>query len=136
MTRKQTPKLTEGELRIMEEVWALGEASVKAVADRLADRDKPGGGAAYTTVQTMMGILEDKGFLNHHKQGRAFVYKPLVEREQARARALRQILGSFFGGDASALIQNLIKDEAIDLIEFERLREQVMMLDSRSEGED
>ena len=109
----------------MDEVWDLGEVSVKAVAERLAERDPSGGGVAYNTIQTMMGILEDKGFLSHRKQGRAFIYQPLVKREQARASAVRQVLDNFFGGNATLLIQNLIQDEPIDLMDLERLRKQV-----------
>jgi len=70
MARKPSKTLTDGELRIMEVLWQKKNASVRDVCDVLNEKDD----VAYNTVQTMMRILEDKGYLNHHKEGRAFVY--------------------------------------------------------------
>lgn len=130
MARPRSPSLTEGELRIMDVVWEQEETTVRDVTDALSEE-----GLAYTTVQTMMRILEDKGFLDHRKAGRAFIYRPLVDRQTARRTALRHLLSRFFDGSPSALVQNLLKDEALDAAELARLRAEVRDHDQRG-GED
>ena len=118
MARKRSPNLTEGELRLMEVVWEKGEATVADVADALPKQL----GLAYNTVLTTMRILEDKGYVRHSKpkQGRAFVYKPLVTRQEASRGAVRHLLRRFFGNSAEALVLNLVRSE--DLSENERTR--------------
>ncbi|MEM7084272.1 MAG: BlaI/MecI/CopY family transcriptional regulator [Pseudomonadota bacterium] len=128
MARKSSKTLTEGELRIMEVLWELQSASVRDVVDRLSEREP----VAYNTVQTMMGILENKGYLDHHKEGRAFVYAPLVDRKTARTTALRQLMRRFFDGSPQALVQNLIQDENVDSMEIDRLR-QLLEEDKRND---
>ncbi len=118
MARKSSKTLTDGELRLMEVLWELKSASVRDVVNALSGKDA----VAYNTVQTMLGILESKGYLEHHKEGRAFVYSPLVDRATARSSALKHFIGRFFDGSPQALVQNLIQDENVDSIEIERLR--------------
>ena len=121
MARSKTPTLTDGELRIMEVLWDRGEATVKDVQQALA-RDH---GVAYSTVQTMLRILDEKRYVHYRKEGRAFVYSPLVGREQARATALRHLIRRFFGDSPQALAQALVADEDVDLLELQKLREEV-----------
>lgn len=121
MARKKSPTLTEGELRIMDSLWALESGSVRDVADHLAGTE----GLAYNTVQTMLGILEEKGYVGHQKQGRAFVYTPTVTRNMARSRALRHLMQRFFDGSPEALMQNLLTDEEIDMTELAKLKQQI-----------
>lgn len=118
MARKSSKTLTDGELRLMEVLWELKTASVRDVVNALSDQEP----VAYNTVQTMLGILEAKGYLEHHKEGRAFVYAPLVDRTTARNSALKHFIGRFFDGSPQALVQNLIQDEDVDSIEIDRLR--------------
>ncbi|MDJ0654489.1 MAG: BlaI/MecI/CopY family transcriptional regulator [Xanthomonadales bacterium] len=118
MARKRSQTLTDGELRIMDVIWNLEEASVREVTDRL-NQDEV---VAYNTVQTMMGILETKGYLAHHKQGRAFVYRPLVDRDRAQRKALKHLLSQFFAGSPAALVQNLLDNDEVDPMEIDRLR--------------
>ncbi len=128
MARKPSKTLTDGELKIMEVLWSHKTASVREVAVALREKDD----VAYNTVQTMMGILETKGYLKHHKEGRAFVYTPIVDRSSARSSALKHFLGSFFDGSPQALVQNLIQDENVDAMEIDRLRK---LLDASKQGE-
>ena len=81
MARKKSANLTDAELRLMDVVWEKGEATVSEVAEALP-REL---GLAYNTVLTTLRILEEKGFLRHTKakEGRAFVYRAVVDREQA-----------------------------------------------------
>ena len=100
MARKESKTLTEGELRIMEVVWKLQNASVKDVTDVLQAKEA----VAYNTVQTMLRILETKGYLTHVKSGRSFIYHPVVERKKARSAALKQLLASFFDDSPQSLV--------------------------------
>ncbi len=121
MARQKSPTLTDGELRIMDVVWTLGEASVREVTDEL-NRQEP---VAYNTVQTMLGILAEKGYLSHHKQGRAFVYEPLIDRSTAQGRALKHLMSRFFAGSPTALVQNLLSSDEVDALEIDRLRRMI-----------
>jgi predicted transcriptional regulator len=102
----------------MEVLWKKGEATVGEVADGLA-KDRP---VAYNTVLTLMRILERKGYVQHTKDGRAFVYQPVVDRGEASRTAVRQLLNRFFNDSPELLVLNLLRDEAIDEREIERLR--------------
>jgi len=118
MARKKTPTLTEGELRLMDIVWEKGEATVNQVLSALSSTKAP----AYNTVLTILRILEQKGYLHHVKAGRAHVYRPLVDREQARHKAIRQMLKSFFDNSPELLVQNIIDSEDISGKELLRLK--------------
>ena len=84
MARKKSPHLTDAELRLMDVLWEKASATVSDVADSLPNNPA----LAYSTVLTTLRILENKGFVRHTKEGRAFVYHPVVGREQARVDAL------------------------------------------------
>ncbi len=121
MARKESPTLTESELRLMNVLWDRGPSTVKDVLDALP-ADPP---LAYTTILTTLRILEEKGYLDHEKDGRAFLYKPRVPREQARQSALRHVLSRFFENSAEQLVSNLLKSEKLSSAEMKRLRKLV-----------
>lgn len=102
----------------MGELWRLETATVGDVVAALNER-RP---TTYSTVQTMLRILEAKGYVTHDKVARAFVYRPLVDQRQARRRALRHIVSGLFGGSPSLLVLNVLEDEEIDPAEREQLR--------------
>jgi predicted transcriptional regulator len=102
----------------MEALWEKRSATVNEVAEGLP-KDKP---VAYNTVLTLLRILERKGYVRHTKDGRAFVYQPVVDRGQASRSAVRQLLSRFFHDSPELLVLNLLKDEAIDERELERLK--------------
>ena len=78
---------------------------------------------SYSTVQTMLRILETKGYVAHDKVGRAFVYRPLVDAGQARRRALRHLVSRLFNGSPSLLVLNVLEDDRIDEAELARLKQ-------------
>ncbi len=117
MARPRSSTLTEGEQRIMEVLWRLGEGSVQDVTTALSTPEP----AAYTTVLTMLRILHEKKYVDYRKEGKAHVYVPLVTRDAARSSALRQLLRRFFDDSPEALAQHLMREEDIDLQELERL---------------
>jgi predicted transcriptional regulator len=101
--------LTRQELAIMKVVWGLGTASVKDVC-RALSQSKP---TAYTTVLTLMGILEEKGVLLHVRNGRAFLYRSLLSRNEATRNQIRDLIARFFDGRPERLIASVLETEAI-----------------------
>lgn len=118
MARKQTPGLTEAELRLMEVLWQIGTGTVAEVAAGLP-KDIT---LAYSSVLTTLRILERKGYLRHRKEGRAFIYEPVVDREKARTNAIRHLVRRFFAGSPGQLVLNLVEREKISAKELKRLR--------------
>jgi predicted transcriptional regulator len=118
VARRKSQTLTEAELPIMEVLWDKTTATVGDVVEGLS-KDKP---AAYNTVLTLMRILERKGYVRHTKDGRAFVYQPLVGRGEASRTAVRQLVNRFFNDSPQLLMLNLLRDEGVDEKEIERLR--------------
>jgi len=113
-------KLTDTELEIMQVVWDLGGGTVRQVHERL-NRNRP---LAYTTVMTMMGILEDKGHLTRTKQGRAYHYEPVRPKSQVISHMVDDFVGKVFAGSARPLVLSLVKDRKLskkDLEEIARL---------------
>ena len=116
MPRKQSATLTEAELRIMDVVWQKGPSTVQQVLDALGDE------LAYNSVLTTVRILERKGYLGHVKDGRAHVYEPLIDRDDATRSEIRHLVSRFFRNSHKALLLNLLEDEAIEDEEVKRLR--------------
>ena len=91
------------ELDCMNTLWPMGEGTVREIRDRLAAR-RP---RAYTTIMTIMDRLARKGVVERRKAGRAYVYRPNLSAEDARAQALGQVVENFFGGSKEALLAQL-----------------------------
>jgi BlaI family transcriptional regulator, penicillinase repressor len=119
--RKKSQQLTESELRLMNVVWEKGKATVGEVTEAL--RQEPP--LAYTTVLTTLRILENKGFLRHQKEGRAFIYEPVVDRQQASRGAIHHLLSRFFDNSPELLVTNLLRDERISRKEINRLKKSI-----------
>jgi BlaI family penicillinase repressor len=118
MARKQSPALTDAEAQVMAVLWRLKTASVGDVVDAMNQTRA----VTYSTVQTILRILETKGYVTHDKVARAFIYRPVVDERQARRRALRHLVSRLFEGSPSLLILNVLEDEEIDPAEREQLR--------------
>ncbi|HSH00702.1 MAG TPA: BlaI/MecI/CopY family transcriptional regulator, partial [candidate division Zixibacteria bacterium] len=104
MARKKSATLTDAELRLMEILWRQGESSVSDVVTALpADLN-----LAYNTVLTTLRILERKGFVTHVKSGRAHLYRPLVDRTEARRTAVAYMLRRFFDNSPEALALHIL----------------------------
>ncbi len=108
---------TTRELDIMNVLWEHGPATVAEVRERLGDE------LAYTTVLTMLRILEDKGAIDHEQEGRAYRYRPIVERDAARRHAVRRLLDGLFRGSTELLVTQLVRDRDLSEEDVERLRE-------------
>lgn len=118
MARKKSPTLTEAELRLMEILWEKRSATVGEVLAGLPDDTA----LAYNTVLTTLRILETKGYVAHAESGRAFVYRPLIGRDEARRSATQQLVRRFFDNSPGLLALSLLEQEHIDEEELERLK--------------
>ncbi|HEX7960564.1 MAG TPA: BlaI/MecI/CopY family transcriptional regulator [Terriglobales bacterium] len=119
MPPRQSPTLTEAELRVMEVLWRKGSATVQQVLDALPA--KPA--LAYNSVLTTIRILEKKGYINHIKDSRAHIYAPVIGRNEASRFEVRHLLNRFFRNSREQLVLNILEDESIDAQELERLRQ-------------
>ena len=105
------PRLSKAEVRILEQFWKLGTASVREVLDRLPDDER----VAYTTVQTLVYRLEEKGALRKVKKiGNAQLFEPAINQSQYRSRITRDLL-DLFGGSPRLLVSNLLENGEITL---------------------
>jgi predicted transcriptional regulator len=118
MARRRSPALTDAETRVMSVLWQKGRASVADVVAAL-NRKRA---VSYSTVQTILRILEEKGYVVHEKVARAFIYRPCVDERQARRRALRHLVSRLFDNSPSLLVLNVLEDDQIDADELHRLK--------------
>jgi predicted transcriptional regulator len=119
--------LTKAELRIMRALWNVNRATVADLAAVLGDPP-----LAYTTVLTMLRILEQKGFVSHDIEGRAHVYQPRVKERDAAKAALGEVVASFFKGKKTALALSLMSEERPSKEEIARLKEMIMRFEGGS----
>jgi predicted transcriptional regulator len=120
MARPTSPALTDAEARVMNVLWRVEQATVSDVVAALNTK-KPK--VSYSTVQTILRILEEKGYVAHDKIARAFIYHPVVDARQARRRAVRHLLGRLFDDSPSLLVLNVLDDEQLDPAELKRLKD-------------
>jgi len=123
LARKKSQDLTEAELRLMDVIWHKGSATVAEVNDALPKEI----GLAYNTVLTTLRILEDKGYVRHtkSKEGRAFLYHPVVGQKEASRNAVRRLLTRFFRDSPEELVLNLLEDEDLSEQELTRIRKRI-----------
>ena len=119
--RKRSTTLTGQELEIMKVVWDLESATVRDVYEALLKRRK----VAYTTVMTMMNILEEKGYLKKKQADRAYLYRPAQPQRQVIGAMVRDFVNRVFNGSAEPLLVHLVEEHELsreDLEEIARLR--------------
>ena len=112
------PRLSKAETRILELYWKLGTASVREVLDSLPQDER----VAYTTVQTLVYRLEEKGALKKVKKiGNAQLFQPTLDQRQYRSRLVRDLL-DLFGGSPRLLVSNLLENGALTLRDLKALQ--------------
>lgn len=117
--RKSLTPLGESEMEILHHVWALGEATVAQVRERILKERK----VAYTTVMTIMKNLNDKGFLKYYKDGNTYVYSARIEPQQVQSNLVTGLIDKVFKGSTSALVQTLVKAENLSEKELKELKD-------------
>ena len=108
--------LTRRELDVMSVLWRRGTATVAEVRDDLSDD------LAYPTVQTMLRVLEAKGYVGHTVDGRAFRFHALVEQDEAADSALARLVAKVYHGSRELLVSRLLADEDISPDELRRIK--------------
>jgi predicted transcriptional regulator len=115
--RTKSRTLTEQELEIMKVVWELQTATVRGVYEALLRRRK----IAYTTVMTMMNILEEKGYLKKRAGDKAYVYRPAQPKARIIRAMVQEFVGRVFNGSAQPLLVQLVKDRRLSAEDLERI---------------
>ncbi len=121
MPPKKSITLTEAELRLMKILWRRGES---AVGDLVAAMPE-GAALAYNSVLTTIRILEQKGYVQHRQEGRAYLYSPCVAEQEASRSEVRHMMQRFFGNSRERLLLSLLGDDEISPEELNRLKEAV-----------
>jgi predicted transcriptional regulator len=121
MPPKPSATLTEAELRLMKILWKRGESSVGDLVAALPAKKA----LAYTSILTTVKILEEKGYVTHRKVGRAFLYTPIIEEDEASSSALRHILNRFFNNSREQLLVSVLGDEDVTAEELKRLKQRI-----------
>ena len=124
--KETTTTLTPLELEIMQVLWDEGPSTVADVAPRLKAE------LAYTTVQTMLGVLLRKGKVKRIQEGNAYRYHPVVSRERASGNAIEDLLRRMFGGSAEALLMSMVEARHISPRELNRLAERLAETERKS----
>jgi BlaI family penicillinase repressor len=113
------PKLPTVQLAIMQALWRRGQATVAEVRQEL----EPGRSLAYTTIATMLTKMERKGLIDHRRDGRTFIYRPLVERDQVRGSMVADLVERLFAGDVTELVSHLLDECDVTADELSKLKE-------------
>jgi predicted transcriptional regulator len=120
MARRKSETLTEVELELMDVLWDKGAATVTDIVEALPEER-----LAYSSVLTMMRILEQKGYVTHEKEGRAFIYRPLVNRREAQQSVIGYLLRRFFDNSPEQLVVNLLEHENMGPRDVKRLKKMI-----------
>jgi len=128
MTEKKI--LQKRELQIMKIIWEKGYATIRDIYETLLKRER----IAYTTVSTMVKILEEKGFLRHDVDRRTYVYKPLVAKEEVSQGMLQDLLERLFDGSTEMLLNTLVKVQDLNENDLEALWQRIA-IESEAENE-
>ena len=118
MSGKKRLILTKLELLLMKIIWEKGKVTVHEVQQALP----PENPLAYTTILTMLRILESKGFLKHDVQGRTYVYRPLAQQDEVSQGMLKDLLDRLFDGSKAALLNTLLEAEKVSQEELQELK--------------
>ncbi len=116
--KKSRHLLTEVELEFMNELWALGEGSVRDVIAGLSEVRS----LAYTSGATILRILEEKGFIQSRKEGKVLIYSPLLAKNQYQTRSLQNLSRTLFDDAPATLVARLVDDEGLTEADLEQIR--------------
>jgi predicted transcriptional regulator len=126
--KKPAEDLARRERQIMDVIHQLGEATVGEVLDQLADPP------SYSSVRTMIRLLESKGLLSHRQDGKRYVYKAIQSREAASKSALRKLMDVFFAGSATDAVAAIldVSSESLEPSDLDRMAK--LIRQAKAEG--
>lgn len=128
MSRSSPTRLSRRERQIMEILYRLGQASAADVREEMSDAP------SYSAVRAHLRILEEKGHVEHEKQGQKYIFTPTVPREKARRSALRGLVRNFFEGSREEVVATLLDLKLEDATEEELERMAELIDRARREG--
>ena len=114
--RRKKGKLTRGEEEVMHHIWNLKEATVNDIVENMAD-PKP----KYTTVATLIKLLENKGFVDHYQMGKSYVFIPVVKRTEYAKVVVDSMISNYFEGSISKMLEYYTEREDISAEEIEAM---------------
>ena len=117
--KKRSQSLTPLELTIMQVLWREGPSNVQAVQTKLQSD------LAYTTVQTVLNVLHQKGRVRRTLKGRAYEYRPAASKESVVGQAVRDLIRRMFGGSSEELVMSLVKTRQIDPATLAQLSQRI-----------
>ncbi len=127
MPRRKSELLTEVELEFMVVLWSIGCGSVRDMMEALE------GERAYTSVATILKVLDDKGYVRAERRNRTLLYHPSIEKSEYEGRSLRNLSEALFGGTPTALVARLVDDEHLT---EDMIREIKEIIDTRIRKDD
>ena len=117
MRNKKLPVPTTAEMRLLQILWDLKEGTVEDVVNAHPEKERP----HYKTTQTLLRIMENKGFIEHESRGRVFVFKPLATRKAIDQMSVQALVSRNFHGSAAGLLINLLESSSIKKKELDEL---------------
>jgi len=117
---KRMKQLTKVEEEIMQHLWELNEATVAGIIERMPE-PKP----AYNTISTIIRILENKEFVTHRKQGKGYIYLPIIKKEEYSSQSLNKLMNNYFNGSFKNMVSFFIKKNDMNMQEFEEILKEI-----------
>lgn len=111
-------ELTRAELEVMQIIWNRGRAFMGEIVDSFAEESRP----AYTTISTVVRILEKKGFVGHDTFGKSHCYYPLLSKEEYRGGFIQSVVNNLFDNSPGQLLSFFAKDGSLTVEQYEELR--------------
>lgn len=129
MRKRSLTSLGETEMEVLHHVWSLGEATVADVRTRILEERE----VAYTTIMTVMKNLAEKGYLQYHKEGVAYVYAPARSAQDVQRSLLGDLIQKVFNGSPQSLAQALVQQEDLSAEDLADIR---AMIDQMNDADD
>lgn len=113
-------QLTKAEEEVMQLLWKLDEGNVAAIIDQMPE-PKP----AYNTISTIIRILESKDFVSHRKQGKGYIYFPLVKKEEYSNQSLTSLMNNYFNGSFRNMVSFFVKKNDMSIQDLETILKEI-----------
>ncbi|WP_298545504.1 BlaI/MecI/CopY family transcriptional regulator [uncultured Aquimarina sp.] len=113
-------QLTKAEEEVMQLLWELREGNVAAIIDKMPV-PKP----AYNTISTIIRILENKEFVSHRKEGKGYVYFPLVKKEEYSNQSLNKLMNNYFNGSFRNMVSFFVKKNDMNIEDLETILKEI-----------